>query len=40
MPAPNPYELIKMTIDICQLCRVRAILVAGWSQLFNPEVSS
>lgn len=33
MPAPNPIELVKITIEVCKLSRCRAVLVAGWSDL-------
>ena len=33
MPAPNPIELVRITIETCRLSRCRAVLVAGWSDL-------
>eukprot|EP01035_Chromulina_nebulosa_P023990 gene23990-31145_t len=33
MPAPDPNQLIQITIDTCKLANCRAVLVAGWSQL-------
>lgn len=33
MPAPNPEELVRMAIQVCNLCRCRAVMVAGWSDL-------
>jgi len=40
MPAPDPNELIQITIDTCKLAKCRAVLVAGWSQLDENDESN
>jgi sterol 3beta-glucosyltransferase len=31
MPAPYPMELLKMALNVCEVVKVRAVVIAGWS---------
>ena len=36
MPAPDPVRLIELARGLCDAASCRAVLVAGWSDLFDP----
>jgi sterol 3beta-glucosyltransferase len=40
MPAPNPAALLSLALELCRLCRARAVLVAGWSELSSNKESA
>ena len=35
MPCPYPEEQLQIAYEVCQQCRVKAVIVAGWSQLLD-----
>ena len=37
MPVPNPITLVRLAISVCDICKCRAVIVAGWSEFGDAE---